>query len=572
VISVDPRAYLLNELVYSLSSESIEVKFTGDTLVYTPSHSFLQNGYYVNIILKNGIRIVYKFDKENDTLNPYYYSYGDVMCFADEDAKNEYTYIPSEEDTRLEAQEENTEDIVEVADTTNTPSVWSRFTGLFSSSSEGDSVVEIEVKQTENIIKQQNTLLAGEATGKQLVAQFQAYLKAAYPTYSGKLSEIFTGIKACYNADDLVALMRVVRANPATATGVASCEEVVTLFPRGAAANRMENIQDFAEIWGVNGLDSESNNLFFDGAGKLNVIGGTKQNYDALVLLNQLYNEGLIQKNFYEKGDSNAYLNRYFKNSDKENSGAGFMLYDYCASTTVGNAVDANGIGTKKESRNGVYAGIDRTGIRPVLAPVTYWNTSYELKNTDALFDANGQVYNRDQKTLTRFSDSNRALKGNSWCIPSNSTNIPGAVTLMDYLYSEEGSYINDFGPQPYRGEMSSDIIFGQSVPTLGAKLIDMYLKSGTDFWSFMREYIGSTNGIGSVRSDALDMQVTNQYAAVGLKNVQKAIKLGAMTLAKCKTAENYGWDACVPTNWQVSENATAKKNYEKVTNFWAAG
>ena len=436
----------------------------------------------------------------------------------------------------------------------------------------GDTVTEVEVVQTNNIIKQQNELLAGDVKGKELVAQFQAYLKAAYPSYSGKLSEVFTGVNAIYNADDLVALMRVVRANPATATGVATCEEVVTLFPRGAAANRMENMQDFAEIWGVNGLDSESNNLFFDGAGKLNVVGGTQQNYDALVLLNQLYNEGLIQENFYEKGDSNAYLNRYFKNSDKENSGAGFMLYDYCASTTVGNAVDANGIGTKKESRNGVYAGIDRTGIRPVLAPVTYWNTSYELKNTDALFDANGQVYNRDQKTLTRFSDSNRALKGNSWCIPSNSTNIPGAVTLMDYLYSEEGSYINDFGPQPYRGEMSSDIIFGQSVPTLGAKLIDMYLKSGTDFWSFMREYIGSTNGIGSVRSDALDMQVTNQYAAVGLKNVQKAIKLGAMTLAKCKTAENYGWDACVPTNWQVSENATAKKNYEKVTNFWAAG
>lgn len=436
---------------------------------------------------------------------------------------------------------------------------------------EGDSVVEIEVKQTENIIKQQNTLLAGEATGKQLVAQFQAYLKAAYPTYSGKLSEIFTGIKSCYNADDLVALMRVVRANPATATGVASCEEVVTLFPRGAAANRMENIQDFAEIWGVNGLDSESNNLFFDGAGKLNVIGGTKQNYDALVLLNQLYNEGLIQKNFYEKGDSNAYLNRYFKNTDAEKSGAGFMLYDYCASTTVGNTVDANGIGTDKSLRKGVYEGKERTGIRPVLAPVTYWNTSYELQYTDSLFDENGQVFNRDKKTLTRFSDSNRALKGNSWCIPSNSTNIPGAITLMDYLYSEEGSYINDFGPQAYRGEMSTEIIFGQSVPTLGDKLIAMYLKSSTDFWSFMREYIGSTNGIGSVRSDALDMQVTNQYAAVGLKNVQKAIKLGAMTLAKCKTAEHYGWDACVPTNWQVSENAGSKKNYEKVTNFWNA-
>ena len=147
VISVDPRAYLLNELVYSLSSESIEVKFTGDTLVYTPSHSFLQNGYYVNIILKNGIRIVYKFDKENDTLNPYYYSYGDVMCFADEDAKNECTYIPPVEETKLEGVtseviERVEESKEEVVDTTSSPSVWSKFTGWFTSSKKDSVVVE----------------------------------------------------------------------------------------------------------------------------------------------------------------------------------------------------------------------------------------------------------------------------------------------------------------------------------------------------------------------------------------------------------------------------------------------
>jgi hypothetical protein len=66
-------------------------------------------------------------------------------------------------------------------------------------------------------------------------------------------------------------------------------------------------------------------------------------------------------------------------------------------------------------------------------------------------------------------------------------------------------------------------------------------------------------------------MQVTNKYAQVGLSNVQKAIKLGVMTLAYCKTAENYGWNSCVPTNWQVTESASLKGSYEKVTNFWNA-
>jgi putative aldouronate transport system substrate-binding protein len=438
---------------------------------------------------------------------------------------------------------------------------------------DNDKVVQVEIHQTENIIKQQNELLAAEGTtGKQLVAQLQAYLKAAYPSYAGKLSEIYTGVKAVYNPDDLVALMRVVKANPATATGVATCTEVTTFFPRGEAANRMENIYDLAAIWGLNGVDAESNNLFFDGAGKLNVVGGMQASYDALVLLNQLYNEGLIQKDFHLEGTKKGtfYLDQYFKNTSA-NSGAGFMLYDYCASTTVGNKKDDNGIGTATEQRKGVYEGKDRTGIRPVLAPVTYWNTSYAANSTDKLIDANGQAVNRENKTLTRFSDSNRALKSNSWCIPTTAQNKDNAVLMMDYLYSAEGSNINDFGPAAYQGEFSNSIIYGEWVPTLGKTLIEMYLASGTDFWSFMREYIGSTNGIGSVRSDALDMQVTNKYAQVGLSNVQKAIKLGVMTLAYCKTAENYGWNSCVPTNWQVTESASLKGSYEKVTNFWNA-
>lgn len=438
-----------------------------------------------------------------------------------------------------------------------------------------NKLVDIKVTQTTNIIKQQNDLLADSATtGKQLVAQLQAYLKTAYPDYAGKLSEIYTGVNAIYNADDLIALMRVVRANPVAATGQAKAADtgVVTLSPRGQAANRMENMYDFAEIWGLAGLDSESNNLYFDGAGKLNVVGGMQASYDALVLINQIYNEGLILPDFYDKGSggSTYHLDRYFKNTATD-SGAGFMLYDYCASTTVSNDTDANGVGTSVSSRKGVYEGASRKGIRPVLAPVTYWNTSYEETDTNTLFGADGVCTNRDNKELTRYSDSNRALKSNSWCIPSKSTNVEGAIRLMDYLYSEEGSYINDFGPKEYRGEMSTDIIFGQSVPTLSATLIKMYLDSGTDFWTFMRKYIGSTNGIGSVRSDALDMQATNQYGQVGLKNVQTAISLGAMTLAKCKTAKDYGYGACVPTNWQVSENSSNKTQYEKVTNFWNA-
>ena len=440
---------------------------------------------------------------------------------------------------------------------------------------EKDEVVEVEVVQTENIIKQQNALLGTEGTtGKQLLQQLQAYLKTAYPTYT-KLSDIYASQSAIYNADELIALMRVVRANPATASGISSCTTVEVLMPREDGANRLENILDFAEIWGVNGLDAESNNMFFDGNGKLNVFGAMQASYDALTLLNQIYNEGLIIKDFQKVGATKTtlkYVNSYWK-STASNAGAGFMLYDYCASTTVGNDKDSNGIGTNPTDRKGIYANIEngfsKQGIRPVLAPVSYWNTSYEAVDTDHLFDENGVCVNRDIKSLVRFSDSNRALKNNSWCIPKTAENVDGALKLMDYLYSAEGSYINDFGPVKYQGNYTNSIIYGEWVPTLSSTLIDMYLASGKDFWTYMRKYVGATNGIGSVRSDALDMQVTNAYAQVGLKNVQKAIKTGVMTLATC--SNTYGWSTCVPTNWKVSANSSDAKKYEKLTTFWDA-
>ena len=438
-----------------------------------------------------------------------------------------------------------------------------------------DSVVDVNIVQTTNIIKQQNDLLANNlTTGLDLVNQLQSYLKTAYPTYADNLADIYIGENAIYNADDLIALMRVIRANPVTATGsqLAYYTGVEILFPRGQSANRMENILDFAQIWGIQGLDSEANNLYFDGQGKLNVLGGMQASYDALVLLNQIYNEGLILRDFYDKGMGNStyHLDYYYKNT-KTDSLAGFMMYDYCASTTAGNDMDTNGIGTNISSRTGIYANTSRKGIRPVLAPVTYWNTLYEDVDTNSLFTSNGVCSNRSKKTLTRYYESNRSLKTNSWCIPYNSKNVESAIKLMDYMYSNDGFNINNFGPEKYRGEMSSDIIYGESVPTISDTLTKMYLESGTDFYTFMRKYIGATNGIGHERSNALEMQVTNQYAQVGLKNVQKAISLGVMTLATCTTPENYGFGASVPTNWQVSENSSAYSNYQNLANFWKA-
>lgn len=433
---------------------------------------------------------------------------------------------------------------------------------------------EITIKQTDNIIKQQNTLLAKGATGKELADQFKAYLDAAFEGQIGKgktfenYSDIFVSESAAYNADELVALMRLVKANPATITGDKNAE-IEVMVPRGVANNRVDNIADLLQIWGIQGMTSEYEMLYFDANGKLNDAASTPQTYEALQSLSALYDEGLILNNFWDKNStlgSTGYLNKYFGKT-ADNGGYGFMLYDYSASTGAVNTID-NGIGTADNKRVGEFKNTSVTGVMPVLPPLSYWGVTTEWKHDQALRDHTG-------KKLLRYAEENRALKSTSWCIPTTSDNIDKACALMDYLLSEEGTRINDFGPSEY-WEAELGTYAGQPTPLMNAKMKEMIAASGTDFWSYMRGYIGSTHGIGYVRSASINYQATNKYAQIGTVNIENAIASGAVTLAlvdKYKNADNttkYTWDTTVPTAGYGSVGDKASQ-YDAVTSFWSS-
>ncbi|MDE5855407.1 MAG: hypothetical protein K2H06_00005, partial [Anaeroplasmataceae bacterium] len=388
---------------------------------------------------------------------------------------------------------------------------------------------EITIKKTDNIIKQQNASLATGVSGKDLAEQFRDYLKKAYGHEVGKgktfekYSDIFISESAAYNADELVALMRVVKANPKVVSkGLADSVEV--FFPRGEASNRVANILDLAQIWGIQGLDAESNNYFFDANGKLQCLGTTQASYDALDLLHDLYAEGLIEPTFYyvpsQSANGNKGLDRYFKKT-RNDSGFGFLMYDYSAS--IGAANDTvEGIGTDPDSRNGAFKGLSVTGIRPVLSPLTMWATEKTWKYDQALSDMTG-------KTLTRYVESNRTLKTGSWCIPTTAVNVEGALRLMDVTFSEYGALVNTFGPTEYWYKptingvkttdpmIATDLGGSEKAPVLSQELATEIQRSKKDFWSYMRENLGATHGIGGVRNNQADFQATNAHAQVGL-------------------------------------------------------
>lgn len=438
---------------------------------------------------------------------------------------------------------------------------------------DGTKVVNINIKQTKNIILQQNELLATGCTGKQLAEQFRKYLDEAFGDYigTGKLfenySDIFVSESAAYNVDELIALMRVVKANPGVVTSDPN-SEVVGLFPRGVDKGRVDNIADFMQIWGIQGMSAKKDMLYFDANGCLNDAATTNQTYDGLDNLAALYSEGLIMKDFWFKGTSKSgslYLDKYFGKT-ADGSGYGLLMYDYAASTGATNDI-YEGVGTKAEMRKEGFGSV--TGVRPILPPLSYWATE-----TD--FDVKQDLTDKTGKTLLRYSEENRSLKSTAWCIPASSDNIEGAVRLMDYLFTVEGTRIQDFGPDngQYWTEGEIDgLPAGTKVPVMTAATKDMIANSGKDFWTFMRAYVGSTHGVGHVRETAIQIQSCNHYAQIGLNNLENAITAGVVYASRVSKhgEEKYSWDNTVPTAG-YSEPATEVANkYADLTAFWAS-
>ena len=236
------------------------------------------------------------------------------------------------------------------------------------------------------------------------------------------------------------------------------------------------------------------------------------------------------------------------------------MMYDYSASTTAMDSIDEDGIGTADTARKGAYVNKAVTGFTPVLPPLTYWATGAGWKSSDPLSSRTG-------KTLVRYSDSNRALKNATWCIPASSDNKDKALALLDLLFSQDGVRINDFGPSSY-WKSSTDLgtYAGEPTPEFSDSLKSWISKSDKDFWSFMRAYLGATHGIGYVRTASINYQATNKWGKIGTLNIENAISSGAVVLAKVDI-NDYVWSEWVPS---AGYGSPANPNaYASVTNFW---
>jgi len=363
-----------------------------------------------------------------------------------------------------------------------------------------------------NIVALMNA--AGPMSGVDAVNMLRDYIDKAYNGYYGtKRSDLFVGVNAAWDADELVALLRCVVANANTLNGT---DLVYGLFSREDNNNqrRVDMFRLAGHLFGVRGMESRQDYLYIGTDGALHDARQETAAYEALGRMNAMAKEGLI---------SRAYLNTEEVNSGNylEND-LGFMSYDYNQTQTIMN-------GTKLQEGEKYMA---------AMVPVACWQDGTE-----------GGHY-------MRFTESWRSVKTDGWGISKagvegDEEKLKAALALIDYAFSEKGQILMSYGPDAFiktkdDGSYETFLFNGKEMPVIADETAKelQELASG-NYTNFARKWLGST--LSFVKSQAFEYQCTNEIGKEGAGRISTAIGLGTIKHPELAICEN-PWYTSVPT------------------------
>ena len=401
----------------------------------------------------------------------------------------------------------------------------------------GDAV-EIVTKDYDaygNIVAKMNE--AGELDGVAAVNMLREYIDKTYNGYYGtERSNLFMGQNAAWDADELVALLRCVVANPQTLNGT---DTVEGLFSREDNNNqrRVDLIRLAGILFGVRGMESRQDYLYVGTDGHLKDARQDAEAYEAMNKMNQMAKEGLISAAFLngEEVSSSKYL---------END-AGFMSYDYNQTQTAMNA-------TKLQNDAGEK-------YMAVMVPVAKWFDGTE-----------GGVF-------MRFTESWRSVKTDGWAISKAGTDAnPGALekalALIDYAYSDEGVILMSYGPKAFIKEGETFLFNGKEMPVIAdATYAELWEKAGGNYTNYARQFLGST--LSFMKSQAFEYQCTHEVGKEGAGKISTAIGLGTIKHPVLEIEVENPWYISVPTVLPTTqEEKTELAGYSDLNESFATG
>ena len=363
-----------------------------------------------------------------------------------------------------------------------------------------------------NIVDKMNA--AGSMDGAAAVNMLREYIDKTYDGYYGEnRADLFIGQNAAWDADELVALLRCVVANPQTLNGT---DSVQGLFSREDAntQRRVDMYRLAGTLYGIRGMESRLDYLYVGTDGKLHDCRGEAETYEALSRMHDMVTEGLISSAFVNQEDVKT--EKYLSDD------SGFMHYDYNQTQTAYNATALDNASGEK--------------YMAVMVPVARWNDGSEK--------------------YMRFTESWRSVKTDGWGISAagvkdNADKLNACLKLIDYAYSPEGQVMMSYGPDAFvkhdaSGNVETFTFNGKEWPVISEKSYeDLWKLQNGNYTNYARYYIGST--LSFVKSQAFEYQCTHEVGKEGAGKISKAIALGTIKHPELAIAEN-SWYTSVPT------------------------
>ncbi|MBR4457688.1 MAG: hypothetical protein IKS31_01885 [Clostridia bacterium] len=383
-----------------------------------------------------------------------------------------------------------------------------------------------------NIIAMMND--EGSMSGEDAVNMLREYIDETYDGYYGtQRSNLFIGQNAAWDADELVALLRCVVANPQTLNGT---DSIQGLFSREDDNNqrRVDLFRFAGHLFGVRGMESRQDFLYVGTDGQLHDARQEAAAYEALERMNALTQEGLISVAYIDMAAEKSAT--YLENDN------GFMSYDYNQTQTVMNA-------TKLQAGEKYMA---------VMVPVARWYDGT---------DENG-VY-------MRFTESWRSVKTDGWAISKagvagDDNKLYAALALIDYAFSEAGQIMMSYGPDAFiktddEGNYVTFSFNGKDMPVIAdATYAELWEKASGNYTNYARMYLGST--LSFAKSQAFEYQCTHDVGKEGAGYISTAIGLGTIKHPELALTEN-PWYTSVPTVLPNTKVETSQMNsYTELT------
>ncbi len=366
-----------------------------------------------------------------------------------------------------------------------------------------------------NIIAKMNE--KGVMSGVEAVNMLRTYIDTAYNGYYGTTrSNLFVGQDAAWDVDELVALLRCVVANPQSLNGT---DSIQGLFTRedGNNQRRVDLFRFAGSLFGVRGLESRQDYLYFGIDGLLHDARQEAATFEAMGKVHDMAAEGLVSKGYLEMAEEKS--SSYLEND------SGFMSYDYNQTQTVMNA-------TKLQNDAGEK-------YMAVMVPVAKW---YDGTSEDGVF--------------MRFTESWRSVKTDGWAISkagveANAGALEACLALIDYAYSEKGQILMSYGPDAFiktkdDGSYETFVFNGKDMPVIAdATAAELWEKADGNYTNYARKYLGST--LSFVKSQAFEYQCTHEIGKEGAGYISTAIGLGTIKHPELAVTEN-AWYTSVPT------------------------